>query len=66
MILTKKELEKTRIKMQQAFNQMKFENQACKYEQKLQNAASMVDNMSRFSRGFISLNYLSTVIARNS
>ena len=65
MILTKKDIS-TRIKMQQAFNQMKFESQACKYEQKLQNAASMVDNMSRFSRGFISLNYLSTVIARNS
>ena len=35
------------------------------YSVKLQSAATMVDKMSKFSRGFISLNSLSQIILKN-
>ena len=35
------------------------------YSIKLQSAATMVDKMSKFSRGFISLNSLSQIILKN-
>jgi len=48
------------------FDKWRTTSQIAIYESKLQRAATMVDGMSRFSRGFISLNYLSTVLQKNS
>ena len=62
MLLNNLLTHENRINKQQAFSKWKEVNTKEFYNTKLKNAAQMVDKISRFSRSFISLNSLGSII----